>query len=185
VVGCRILHVGCILCLWLAFKKVRTEGEYKLKDDSLVFRHDALTVFDNLSNPHLSVNLRDTYKRKMSPEAEAGPSTVKPQAQGPAPKNAGRKRKAGGDGKKGKVFLEDKVCPFHYHGNYGTDFRRAFYPSCPVLLEVKTRSSSPSSIISDVGTTLPTSQRRKQLPDLIKIKRKRGMRRRSWIIELW
>jgi hypothetical protein len=45
----------------------------------------------------------------MSPEAEAGPSTVKPQSQASAAKNAGRKRKAGGDGKKGKVFLEDKV----------------------------------------------------------------------------
>jgi len=46
----------------------------------------------------------------MSPEAEAGPSKVKPQTQPQAPsKNGGRKRKAGGDGKKGKVFLEDKV----------------------------------------------------------------------------
>jgi hypothetical protein len=151
----------------------------------LVFRHDALTVFDNLSNPHLSVNLRDTYKRKMSPEAEAGPSTVKPQAQGPPTKGAGRKRKAGGDGKKGKVFLEDKVCPVYYHGNHGTDSRRASSPSCLVSPEVKTWSSSPSSIISDVGIIQPTSQRRKQLLDLIKIKRKRGMRRRSWIIELW
>jgi hypothetical protein len=121
----------------------------------------------------------------MSPEAEAGPSSVKPQSQGPAAKNAGRKRKAGGDGKKGKVFLEDKVCPFHYHGNYGTDSRRASSPSCLVSPEVKTWSSSPSSIISDVGIIQPTSQRRKQLLDLIKIKRKRGMKRRSWIIELW
>ena len=151
----------------------------------MVFRHDALTVFDNLSNTHLSVNLRNTYKRKMSPEAEAGPSTVKPQAQVPGAKNAGRKRKAGGDGKKGKVFLEDKVCPSNYFGYNVADPRRDSYLSCPVSPEVKTRSSSPSSIISDVGITLPTSQRRKQLLDLIKIKRKRGMRRRSWIIELW
>jgi len=50
----------------------------------------------------------------MSPEAEAGPSTAKPESQGPPAKNAGRKRKAGGDGKKGKVFLEDKVCPFSF-----------------------------------------------------------------------
>jgi hypothetical protein len=121
----------------------------------------------------------------MSPEAEAGPSTVKPQAQGPSAKNAGRKRKAGGDGKKGKVFLEDKVCPFYYSGSHETDSRRAFSPSCPVSLEVKIRSSSPSSIISDAGIIQPTSQRRKQLLDLIKIKRKRGMRRRSWTIELW
>jgi hypothetical protein len=121
----------------------------------------------------------------MSPEAEAGPSTVKPQAQAPGAKNAGRKRKAGGDGKKCKVFLEDKVCPFHYHGKSGTDLRRAFSPLCPVLLEVKTRSSSPSSIISDVGIIQPTSQRRKPLLGLIKIRRKRGMRRRSWIIGLW
>jgi len=50
----------------------------------------------------------------MSPEAEAGPSTVKPQAQPASTKNAGRKRKAGGDGKKGKVFLEDKVSLLYY-----------------------------------------------------------------------
>ena len=52
----------------------------------------------------------------MSPEAEAGPSTVKPQANpaSTSTKNAGRKRKAGGDGKKGKVFLEDKVSLLYY-----------------------------------------------------------------------
>jgi len=50
----------------------------------------------------------------MSPEAEAGPSTVKAQTQAPAAKNAGRKKKAGGDGKKGKVFLEDKVSLLYY-----------------------------------------------------------------------
>jgi len=64
----------------------------------------------------------------MSPEAEAGPSTFKPQTQAPAAKNAGRKRKAGGDGKKGKVFLEDKVCLFCYSGSNGTDVRRDSYP---------------------------------------------------------
>jgi hypothetical protein len=53
----------------------------------------------------------------MSPEAEAGPSKVKAQSQGAAPaaKSVGRKRKAGGDGKKGKVFLEDKVCLLYSH----------------------------------------------------------------------
>jgi len=80
----------------------------------LVFRHGAPTVFDNLYNPHLSVNLRINNTPKMSPEAEAGPSTVKPQAQPASTKNAGRKRKAGGDGKKGKVFLEDKVSLLYY-----------------------------------------------------------------------
>jgi hypothetical protein len=121
----------------------------------------------------------------MSPEAEAGPSTVKPQSQAPPAKIAGRKRKAGGDGKKGKVFLEDKVCSFHYYGCHETDPRRDSYPLCLVLLEVKILSSNPNSIISDVGIIQPTSQRRKQLLDPIKIKRKRGMRRRNWIIELW
>ena len=80
----------------------------------MVFRHGAPTVFDNLYNPHLSVNLRITNTPKMSPEAEAGPSTVKAQTQAPAAKNAGRKKKAGGDGKKGKVFLEDKVSLLYY-----------------------------------------------------------------------
>jgi len=75
--------------------------------------------------------------------------------------------------------------PFCYSGSNGTDVRRAFYPLCQVLPEVKIRSSSPSSIINDVGIIQPTSQRRKQLLDLIRIKRKRGMKRRSWIIELW
>jgi hypothetical protein len=59
----------------------------------------------------------------MSPEAEAGPSKIAPKSQGPAStKNAGRKRKAGGDGKKGKVFLEDKVCRLLPHNVvYQTD----------------------------------------------------------------
>jgi hypothetical protein len=55
----------------------------------------------------------------MSPEAEAGPSKVKAQSQGAPPaKNAGRKRNAGGDGKKGKVFLEDKVRLLYTHHIY-------------------------------------------------------------------
>jgi len=45
----------------------------------------------------------------MSPEAEAGPSRPAEVQAGEVPKNTGRKRKAGGDGKKGKIFLEDKV----------------------------------------------------------------------------
>ena len=80
----------------------------------MVFRHGAPTVFDNLSNPLHPLNLRITNTPKMSPEAEAGPSTVKPQAQPSSTKNAGRKKKAGGDGKKGKVFLEDKVSLLYY-----------------------------------------------------------------------
>jgi hypothetical protein len=47
----------------------------------------------------------------MSPEAEAGPSRPIKVQDGETPKNVGRKRKAGGDGKKGKIFLEDKVSP--------------------------------------------------------------------------
>lgn len=65
---------------------------------------------------------------KMSPEAEAGPSTVKPQSQAPPAKNAGRKRKAGGDGKKGKVFLEDKVRPSPFSTEMGLTSRRDFCP---------------------------------------------------------
>ena len=44
-------------------------------------------------------------------ESEAGPSRSPPPAtvDGGEKKGMGRKRKAGGDGKKGKIFLEDKV----------------------------------------------------------------------------
>jgi hypothetical protein len=46
----------------------------------------------------------------MSPEAEAGPSTsVQPAPPRTKDDKPPRKRKAGGDGKKGKIFLEDKV----------------------------------------------------------------------------
>jgi hypothetical protein len=73
-----------------------------------------------------------------SPEAEAGPSRPT-QTSGPKPPLA-RKRKAGGDGKKGKVFLEDKVRFPSCQGGIKLMTRRASYHSWPTLLAPKIRS---------------------------------------------
>jgi len=59
----------------------------------------------------------------MSPEAEAGPSKPSRTQDKEAPKNAGRKRKAGGDGKKGKIFLEDKVSLLILHHSNVADYK--------------------------------------------------------------
>jgi hypothetical protein len=71
---------------------------------SASFGHPAPLSLPSSSHAVLETNT-------MSPEAEAGPSRPTKVQDGETPKNVGRKRKAGGDGKKGKIFLEDKVSP--------------------------------------------------------------------------